>query len=280
MFILAALVLTALATAEGQASGGSETVVVHNGPVTLHALLWRPQGRGPFPAILLNHGSGRTPEQLKQLGPYKRQAEMLGPLFARHGYVFLFLFRRGVGLSADQGKNAIDLMNSELAAHGPEARNTLQLQLLENRDISDAHSGLAFLQALPEVDARRVAAIGHSFGGSLTLLLAEREPALRAVVIFSGAGYSWDRSPQLRARLLAAVAHIAAPVFFIHAANDYSVALGKSLDARLEQLGKPHRLKIYPPIGHTADEGHDFPYLGVSSWEPDVFAFLDEHMRR
>lgn len=280
VFILAALVLTALATAEGQASGGSETVVVHNGPVTLHALLWRPQGRGPFPAILLNHGSGRTPEQLKQLGPYKRQAEMLGPLFARHGYVFLFLFRRGVGLSADQGKNAIDLMNSELAAHGPEARNTLQLQLLENRDISDAHSGLAFLQALPEVDARRVAAIGHSFGGSLTLLLAEREPALRAVVIFSGAGYSWDRSPQLRARLLAAVAHIAAPVFFIHAANDYSVALGKSLDARLEQLGKPHRLKIYPPIGHTADEGHDFPYLGVSSWEPDVFAFLDEHMRR
>jgi len=46
--------------------------------------------------------------------------------------VFLFLFRRGVGLSADQGTNAVDLMNSELAAHGQEARNTLQLRLLEN----------------------------------------------------------------------------------------------------------------------------------------------------
>lgn len=45
-------------TASGQSTGGPETVVVHNGPITLLALLWRPPGRGPFPAILLNHGSG------------------------------------------------------------------------------------------------------------------------------------------------------------------------------------------------------------------------------
>jgi carboxymethylenebutenolidase len=101
--------MSALATtAESQASDGPETVVVHNGSVTLHALLWRPQGRGPFPAILLNHGSGRTRDELERLGPYVQQADILGPVFARHGYVFLFLFRRGVGLSADQGRNAID----------------------------------------------------------------------------------------------------------------------------------------------------------------------------
>jgi acetyl esterase/lipase len=76
------------------------------------------------------------------------------------------------------------------------------------------------------------------------------------------------------------VPRIAAPIFFIHAANDYLLVAGKALDARLGQLGKPHRLKIYPPVGHTAEEGHGFVYLGVSSWEPDVFAFLDEHMRR
>lgn len=84
------------------------------------------------------------------------------------------LFHRGVGLSADQGASAVDLMNSEFAAHGQEARNALQLKLLENREMNDAVSGLAFLRALPEVDARDVAVIGHSFGGSLTLLLAER----------------------------------------------------------------------------------------------------------
>src|SRR5579864_8851684 len=117
VWILAALVSACAltTTAAGQPPSGSETVVVHNGPATLHALLWRPQGRGPFPAILLNHGSGRSREELERLGPYERNAEKLGPVFARHGYVFLYLFRRGVGPSADQGVNAVDLMNSEFA---------------------------------------------------------------------------------------------------------------------------------------------------------------------
>jgi len=243
-------------------------------------MLWRPQGRGPFPGILLNHGSGRTREDLERLGPYEQNAEKLGPVFARHGYVFLYLFRRGVGPSADQGVNAVDLMNSESATRGQDARNALQLQLLENREMTDALSGLKFLRALPYVDPQDVAAMGQSFGGSLAVLLAEREPNLRAVVVFSGAGYSFDRSPELRTRLLAAVDRISAPVFFIHAENDYSLSSGKVLDARRKEIGKPHRLKIYPPIGHTLEDGHDFLYQGVSIWEPDVFAFLDENMRR
>jgi dienelactone hydrolase len=280
-FVLVPLVLTlTVAMAWGQTFGGPETVVVHSGSATLHALLWRPQGRGPFPAILLNHGSGRTREDLERLGPYERNAENLGPVFARHGYVFLYLFRRGVGLSTDQGVNAVDLMNSEFAAHGQDARNALQLQLLENREMTDALSGLKFLRALPYVDAQDVALIGQSFGGSLAVLLAEHEPNLRAVVVFSGAGYSFDRSPELRTRLLAAMDHISAPVFFIHAENDYSLSSGKVLDARRKEIGKPHRLKIYSPIGHTVEDGHDFLYQGVSTWEPDVFAFLDKNMRR
>ena len=280
-FVVAPLVLTlAAATAWGQTSGGPETVLIHSGSATLHAMIWRPQGRGPFPGILLNHGSGRTREELERLGPYQQNAEKLGPVFARHGYAFLYLFRRGVGLSTDQGANAVELMNSESDAHGQEARNALQMQLLENREMNDALAGLKFLRALPYVDARDVAVVGHSFGGSLTVLMAEREPNLRAVVVFSGAGYSFDRSPELRARLLAAMDHIAAPVFFIHAENDYSLSSGKVLDARREQLGKPHRLKIYGPIGHTLDDGHDFLHIGVNIWEPEVFAFLDENMRR
>ncbi|HLZ12440.1 MAG TPA: dienelactone hydrolase family protein [Candidatus Acidoferrum sp.] len=280
-YVLLPLLLTpALAMAQGQTPVPPETVVVHNGSAALHAMIWRPQGNGPFPAILMNHGSGRTPEDLVRLGPYEKNAEILGPVFARHGYVFLYLFRRGVGLSTDQGANAIDLMTKEAAAHGQEARNALQMQLLENREMDDAASALKFLRSLPSVDARDVSLVGNSFGGSLTLLMAERDPNLRAVVIFSGAGYSFDRSPELRTRLLAAVDRIAAPIFFIHAENDYSLSSGKVLDARREQTGKPHRLKIYPPIGHTLDDGHDFLHLGVPIWEPDVFAFLDENMRR
>src|SRR6476469_250380 len=124
--ILAAFVLTLTlaANAESKLPAGPETVEVRNGSVTLHALLWRPQGRG------------RTREELERLGPYEKQADLLGPVFARHGYVFLYLFRRGVGLSADQGPNAVDLMNKESAAHGQEGRNALQMKLLENGDMT------------------------------------------------------------------------------------------------------------------------------------------------
>jgi dienelactone hydrolase len=197
MWVWSLLALASWPGAEGdeRAAGGPETVVVRSGDVTLHALVWRPPGPGPFPAVLVNHGSGRTREELERLGPYEGQAEILGPVFGRHGYVLLFLFRRGVGPSSQQGPNSIDLLTREAAAHGLEARNTLQLRLLEGREMGDATAGLAFLRTLPGVEAHNVALVGHSFGGSLSLLLAEREPDLRAVVVFSCAGYSWDLSP-------------------------------------------------------------------------------------
>jgi dienelactone hydrolase len=190
------------------------------------------------------------------------------------------LFRRGVGPSTDQGESAIDAMNREAAAHGQAGRDSIQLQLLEHRELDDAAAALAYLRALPDVDASRIALIGHSFGGSLTLLLAEREPAIRALVLFSTAGYSWDRSSRLRARLLASLSRVQAPVFFIHAANDYSLNSGKVMDERLAQLEKPHRLEIYPPIGRTPDDGHAFPLTGVRIWESDVFAFLSKYMQQ
>jgi dienelactone hydrolase len=276
LFIAIAFIL---ASGVAPAQDRPQVVAIRARDATLQAHLWRPVGKGPFPAVLINHGSGRTREQLQQLGPYEQQSETLGPVFARHGYLCLFLFRRGVGPSTDQGESAVDAMNRELAAHGQAGRDSIQLQLLEHRELDDAAAALAYLRALPDVDARRIALIGYSFGGSLTLLLAEREPAIRALVLFSTAGYSWDRSSRLRARLLTSLSRVQAPVFFIHAANDYSLNPGKVMDERLAQLKKPHRLEIYPPIGRTPDDGHAFPLTGVRIWESDVFAFLSRYMQ-
>src|SRR5690242_4844413 len=117
-FVLASLVLTlAHVTSKGQTSDGPETVVVHNGPVTLHAMLWRPHGSGPFPTIQHNPGSGSPREQLHRLGPYAHNVETLRPVFYRRGYVFHYMFRHGVGTYSDQGDNASDLMNKESAEH-------------------------------------------------------------------------------------------------------------------------------------------------------------------
>ncbi len=105
------------------------------------------------------------------------------------------------------------------------------------------------------------------------------EPAVRAVVDFSGAADSWSGSPPLRARLLAAVARMRAPVLFLHTANDYSTAPGQALADEMRRLGKPHRLRIYPAVGRTPREGHNFVFSSVPLWEADVFAFLDEILK-
>ncbi|MGH7516462.1 MAG: dienelactone hydrolase family protein [Gemmatimonadales bacterium] len=174
--------------------------------------------------------------------------------FAGRGYVFLLLFRRGHGLSTEQGPFVGDLLERQLGDSGEDARNRLQIRLLETDHLDDARAGLAFLRALDQVDPERVAAIGHSFGGSLTLLVAEPDSSLRAAVDFAGAAESWRRSPHRRARLLAAVGRSVVPTFFIQAANDYSVAPARALAAEMTRLGKAHRLKIYPPFGRTPAE--------------------------
>ena len=271
------------ARTEGQVPSGPDTVVVPSGALRLRALLWRPEGRGPFPAVLFNHGSGHgvlAPSGDHYEHTMEWQAEVLGPVFARHGYVYLYPLRRGTGLSAAARINSSDRWDSALAANGEEARNRLQLQLLETVELDDALAGLAFLRTLPDVDTSRIAVAGHSFGGSLTVLVAEHDSGLRAAVVFSGSAKSWPRSRSLRERLLQAAARLAVPVFFISAANDFSVAPEEALADEMSRRGKPYRPKIYPPVGNTAQEGHGFVHLRVATWESDVFSFLDERLRR
>jgi dienelactone hydrolase len=249
-------------------------VVIPSGTLRLRAQIWRPTGSGPFPAVVFNHGSYGTADPMSADDP-----ATVGPVFARHGYVFLFLFRQGIGLSAGQGTADGDLMDRAAAQGGPDGKNRVQLDPLEGEELNEAAAAIATLRARHEVDPRRIAAVGHSFGGALSLLLAARDPALRAVIDFGGAAASWDRSPDLRARLLEAVRRASGPVLFIHAENDYSVAPGKSLAAEMERVGKPCRLKIYPPFGRTARDGHNLVYRSVTTWERDVFDFLDPVMR-
>jgi dienelactone hydrolase len=165
-------------------------------------------------------------------------------------------------------------MAQALARDGPAGRNRAQLELLEGEALAEAGAGLAYLRTLPMVDPRRIVLVGHSFGGSLSILLAAGDTTIPAVVLFGAAAASWGPSPALRARLLAAVRRARARFFIIHAANDYSLAPGEALAAELRRIGRPYRLKIYPPVGSTTRAGHNFVFLSVAAWQDDVLAFL------
>jgi dienelactone hydrolase len=254
---------------------GPDTIPVRSGTLQLRALVWRPKGNGPFPAVLFNHGSGYAAGRAADGVLDQQHPETIGPVFARHGFVFLYLFRRGDGLSRGQGQASGDAIQSALQNGGALRRDQTQLWLLDNLELKDDLSALKVLRALPQVDKNRVAVVGHDFGGSLSLILAERDPSLRAAVVFGAAARTWEQSAPLRGRLMTAVSDSKVPTMFVYAANDYSVAPGQALAAEMTRLKKPHQLKVYPRVGHTPQEGHAAVYHAVSHWEQDVFAFLD-----
>jgi dienelactone hydrolase len=266
----------------GQASTAiaAQTVEIPSGNLRLKAYFWKPAGPGPFPAVLFNHGSGGEDAAHTAGMPITEAAERLAPLFLKHGYAFLYVFRRGQGLSADQAPFMQDVLKHEEEAKGKEARQRLHFVLVTGDHLEDAVAALWFLKTVPGVDAKRIAIAGHSFGGILTLLAAERDSTVRAAVTFAAGANSWKSSAELRERLLTAVDKMAAPIMLTHAANDYDTTPGIALAAELERLHKPHVLKIYPAIGQTSDDGHNLLYLGMPEWEPDVFEFLDAHVRR
>jgi dienelactone hydrolase len=167
-------------------------------------------------------------------------------------------------------------MDSAFKKGGRQARNTVQLQQLESAQLQDVLSGIAFLQNTMHVDKNRIAIVGHSFGGSLALIVAEHSPDLKAVVAFSPGGYSWDLSSQLREALVDAVKHTYIPIMIIHAQNDYSVNPGYALDSVMNHLHRPHLLELYPKFGNSPADGHALIYNGIDLWESDVFKFLNK----
>jgi dienelactone hydrolase len=256
-----------------------QTVEFPSGKLHLKAYLWKPAGPGPFPAVLFNHGSGGADADHTAGMPITQAASVLAPFFVKHGYAFLYPFRRGHGPSASQAPFMQDVLRREEETKGKEARQHLQFMLLTTDQLDDVMAALAFLKTQPGIDSHRIAVAGHSFGGQLTLLVGERDKTIRAVVTFAGAAGSWERSPELRERLLSAVHSTNAAIMLTHAENDFSTAAGRTLAAELERLHKPHLLKIYPPVGLALDDGHNMLYENIPVWEFDVFEFLDQHVK-
>jgi carboxymethylenebutenolidase len=273
VFVLLLSILAFALTGSGQVVK-PQVVTVKSGRLQLKAMLFVPSGRGPFPGVLFSHGRGDQPQTEGRIEGITE----LGSLFVRHGYVFLAIFRRGEGLSADQGDFIGDLINKERESKGDESAKKLQLRLMETDHLSDTLSALKYLRKLDQVDNNDIAIVGHSFGGQISLLAGQRKSSIKAVVAFAAAANSWAGSDALRTRLLSAARKLSAPAAFIYAANDYSVEPGRILAGEMQRLGKSNKLVIYPEFGESTQNAHQFVYLGPKIWEKDVFAFLDKYL--
>lgn len=258
--------LLAFLTAFALASPATGVVTFPSGNLTLHGILYKPAGKGPFPAVLYNHGS--APGMLSQ-----EAFDQLGPLFSKQGWVFFAPWRRGQGLSSDAGPYIEDEIRAVWKKDGVNAAVTTMVRLLETDHLNDQLAGLTWLRKQNFVAKNQIAVMGNSFGGIETVLGAEKE-SYCAAVDASGGAESWALAPQLQSIMIRAVSNAKAPIFFFQAANDYDLRPSSVLAGAMRKNGKVAEVRIYPAFGQDAQRGHSFTYMGSSVWANDVFRFL------
>jgi carboxymethylenebutenolidase len=247
----------------------ADDVAFPSGAITLHGAVYRPEGKGPFPAVVYNHGSAA--------GMLSKTAfEALGPVFASHGWVFFGPYRRGQGLSASAGPYIGDQIAAAEKNGGISAGAETMVRLLETDHLNDQLAALEWLRKQSFVEANRIAVAGNSFGGIEVVLGAERGTYCAAIDSAGGA-QSWAEAPALQSLMTASVRNAHAPIFFFQAENDFDLSPSKVLSAVMKDARKPYELKIYPRYGDTPQDGHTFGYFGSAVWADDVFRFLDQH---
>ena len=122
-----------------QSAAPGEGVSFSSGQLTLHGVLYKPEGTGPFPAVLYNHGS--APGMLS-----KEAFDALGPIFVRRGWFFFGPYRRGQGLSASAGPYIGDEIAAAEKKGGISAGAGAMVRLLQTDHLDDQSAALAWLR--------------------------------------------------------------------------------------------------------------------------------------
>src|SRR3984957_12640006 len=114
------------------AADKSQEVTVPAGQYQLHGCFWTPDGPGPFPVMVFNHGSEKNPAPC---GPPD-----LAYFYQKKGFAFFTFQRHGHGTSP--GEYILDLQRQAYGAHPFDRSQALSeavgLQELYNKDVEAA----------------------------------------------------------------------------------------------------------------------------------------------
>ncbi len=196
---------------------------------TINGFFERPEGEGPFPAVVLMHGcSGLTRTALKGLEGH-------------------------AGFLRDQGFATLilDSFSARDKTGGVVCTSNAELQAAWYYRQFDAFHGLEFLQSQPAVDGGNIYLIGQSQGGSVALGASigagpeqfPSKPRFRAIVAY----YPWCGA------LPVWPAEIASPLLVLGAGRDDWVAPDYCVNARERVRGAPYDVVVYQDAHHGFD---------------------------
>jgi dienelactone hydrolase len=236
----------------------------------MRTVILRPQGPGPFPLMVMNHGSTQSAERRMAMALPDYGA--LARWFVRRGYAVALPQRPGHGATGGrylEDQNGCDDADFLTAGHGA---------------AESIAAAITYLTAQPFVRRGSVVVVGQSAGAWGALALASRNPAgVKAVIAFAAGrgGRSYDRAGVncVPDRLVAAARDYGStarlPTLWLYTENDsyFPPHLSRRLiEAFRSGGGKAdyHLLPAYGTDGHFLVEQE----AGEPLWSPVVEAFL------
>ena len=218
---------------------------------------------GPSPAVVVMHGWGSAAEDLLPAAPSLHE----------EGLSLLFVDARGHGRS-----EATDFMSMP-------------------RFAEDVETAVSWLRARADVDAGRIALLGHSVGAGAALLAAARDDHVAAVVSIASMAHPREAISRSFRRYLApwaltraalrtieqtigqrfddfapvqTIGRVHAPVLVLHGLRDTTVPVHDAQRLASAAAG-PATLRLVPGADHR-DLDRFLPVL------PEVVAFLHDHL--
>jgi dienelactone hydrolase len=202
----------------------------------------------PRPAIVYNHGHNQQRGEPCAIVKY-----FTGGL----GYIVFAPLRRGhTGPGIQNTGTYIDTDALRFFLAGPQESEVLALED-QYREVREA---VAFLGMLPMVNPDRIALMGHSFGGSLTVFASEFQgaapmgPAPKAAISISGAALEWDDNSSFRTNLRLGAALHKIPLAFIQPLNEISIQPTLVLTNIARSTDPMSAGMLFPPVLPIGDE--------------------------
>jgi len=249
-----------------------------------------------LPLIVFNHGSDRSGGEQCEMATY----------FTDKGFAFFVPHRRGHGLSTgvyytdflDQVCHRTD--QNPFGTCGRVVNNSLLLDYLQDQTFEVAQA-ISYLSSLTNsshhliINPNKVAIMGHSFGGMVTLFNNNLLINHRAAVDIAGASESWDyfdaddgnNTPDESASietLKAAVRGANKPIFFFEPKNDVSLRPTVVLSKVAGDHSERYQAAIYGPVPPDPGERSIDPTHAhgkfvtdpdeIQKWGPAVVEFL------
>ena len=226
----------------------------------IHAYAARPEGKGPFPGIVLIHHAPGWDEIYRE---FTRR-------FAQHGYNAIC-----PDLYCRFGHSKPDEVTEKMRAAGGVA---------DQQVVDDCVAAIKWLEALPTGHGK-VGTIGTCSGGRHAMLVGAKTKELDAIADLWGGGVVMqpaDLNPKRPVAPIDLTKDLSAPVLGLFGNDDKSPTPEQvdQHEAELKKQGKSYEFHRYEGAGHGFFYYHRPAYraeAAVDGWEK-VFAFFAKHL--